>query len=263
MDTTNAYTPFVEISPMDSSGVYFFPMVPEGNFVIYAIPFNFEYLPTYYGDVLNWQSATVVTLGTPANPYNIHLLQADSYTNGSGTISGQIVQGDISSAMINKVNMLLKDASGKTILHNQVNDAGDFEFPQLAFGTYYLHAELAGCNSSDIQVILSQTNPTADLTLALSGRSILGKSEAMQVVAGIVYPNPVKEEARISVTLSNSTLLKVELFTMAGQRVYSQEMAAGTGENRITIPAAGIANGVYVLKISSLDGSLITRKLVK
>jgi len=264
MDSTNVFAPFVGLSPIDSSGVYYFPMVPEGNFVVYAIPFTPGYMPTYYGDVLDWESATIISLGTPNNPYNIHLIQGDSYTAGSGAIQGQLVQGDISSALINKVTMLLKDEAGNTILYNQVTDAGTFTFPLLAYGTYYVRAELAGCSRTDIKVVLSENSPTANVSLALSGRSILGEPEAPSALAaGVVYPDPVREDASISLHLNSTTNLILELSNMAGQLVYRQQLPAATGENLVKIPAAGLANGIYTLKIYSRDGLIIARKLVK
>ena len=264
MDTINYFVPFVSVSLLDSSGVYFFPMVPQGNFYIYAIPLVNGYLPTYYGDVLNWNDATVITLGTPNNPYDIHLVQGDSYVQGSGSIQGHLAQGDISQSMVDKVTMLLKNEHGKTIQHSPVNAAGDFNFSQLAYGTYYLYAELAGCESQTIKVVLSETTPSIQVGLALSGHSILGTPESLPSIdAGVVYPNPVNDYARIAMKLNNPADLTIELYNMSGQMISQIQKSCLAGETLVTIPTAGLNPGIFTLKIYTSEGLLITRKLVK
>lgn len=264
VDTTNTFVPFVDIAMIDSSGVYYFPMVPQGNYVIYAIPFEYGYLPTYYGNVLYWQDATVINLGTAANPYNINLIEGDSYVPGSGNIEGEITEGDFSSSLIDKVTMLLKDSQGNVILFSQVDEAGLFEFPQLAYGTYYLYAEMAGCNTQTIMVVIDEANPTAKVNLKLSGNSILGRNDQPLLLdAGVVYPNPVKETARISIRLSKASDLNIEILNMSGQLVDYRNESLGTGENLVSIPVKNLAPGIYTLKIYTSEGLLLNRKLVK
>lgn len=264
IDTNNNYVPFVDISLLDSAGVYFFPMVPQGNYVIYAIPFENGYLPTYYGNVLNWQNATAVQLGNPNNPYNINLLQSSGNPGGNGTIGGQVSQGDYSGSMVDKITMLLKDSNGNTILYSQVDPTGTFTFPQLAYGTYYLYAELAGCETQAILVVISEANPTVQVNLTLNGNSITGVNDKLiSLDAGIVYPNPVKNEAQITVRLNDATDLYVELYAMTGNLLYSVTEPVISGETTIVIPAAQLADGIYLLKLYTKSGSMLTRKLVK
>ncbi|NVO21111.1 MAG: PKD domain-containing protein [Bacteroidetes bacterium] len=264
VDTSNYFVPFVDITTLDSQGVYVFPMVPQGNFYVYAIPFMNGYLPTYYGDVLNWSAATVISLGTPANPYNIHLVEGDSYTPGTGTIQGQVNQGDISQGLVDKITMLLKDENGKTISYAQVNNTGEFIFPQLAFGTYYLYAELAGCQSQTIRVVIDATNTAPQVILQLSGNRILGTSESIaELIAGVVYPNPVNDIARITIKPTNPTDLTVELSNTAGQVVYQKLESNVHGETLLSILVAPLTPGIYTLRLYSHEGLMITRKLVK
>jgi len=264
VDTTNTFVPFVDIAMVDSSGVYYFPMVPQGNFVIYAIPFESGYLPTYYGNVLYWQDATVVSLGTPDNPYNIQLIEGDGYAAGNGSIEGELQQGDFSSSLIDKVTMLLKDEQGHVILYAQVDEAGLFEFPQLAYGTYYLYAELAGCETQAVKVVISETSPNAMITLKLSGNSILGREpQSPALEAGMVYPNPASREARIDLNLNRQTELSTTLYNDAGISVWSNTEQASAGFTTIRIPLTQLAPGIYSLRVYTTEGLMITRKLVK
>ena len=264
VDTTNTFVPFVDVTMLDSAGVYYFPMVPQGNYVIYAIPFIYGFLPTYYGNVLYWQDATVITLGSPNNPYNIYLIEGDSYSAGNGNISGQVTQGDISSSLIDKVTILLKDDQGNVILFRQVDDLGNFNFPQLAYGTYYLYAELAGCESQTIKVVIAEATPNATVNLTLSGSSILGREDqALTIEAGVVYPNPVRDIARIALTLNTASTIRIEIVNMAGQQVIYQEENLNAGQTIVSIPVNQLNSGVYSLRVSTHEGLLLTRKLVK
>ena len=266
VDTNNTFVPFVDISTIDSSGVYYFPMVPLGNYVIYAIPFENGFLPTYYGNTLYWQNATTVqpVTGTQNIPYNINLITSIGYPSGIGSIGGQISQGDFSASLIDKITMLLKDQNGNTILYSQVDPSGNFDFSQLAFGTYYLYAELTGCETEPIQVIISETSPASLVMLTLKGNSILGNYDTkISLDAGVIYPNPVLNDAQITVRLSSPSKLSVELYTMTGQMVYSKSESSSSGETIVLIPASQLAEGVYTLKMYTADGLIITRKLVK
>jgi len=264
IDTVNTFVPFVDVAMLDSVGVYYFPMVPQGSYVIYAIPFIYGFLPTYYGNVLYWQDATVITLGTPNNPYNINLIEGDNYSSGNGNITGQVTQGDISSSLIDKVTILLKDEQGNVILFEQVDELGNFNFPQLAYGTYYLYAELAGCASQSIKVVISEATPTATVNLTLSGNSILGRDDQkLTVEAGVVYPNPMKDVARLSLTLSQAATIQIEIVNMAGQQVIYREENLSAGQTVISIPVSQLNSGVYALRVFTHEGLLLTRKLVK
>ncbi len=264
LDTTGIYTPFVDIAILDLAGVYVFPMVPQGNYLIYAIPLSVGYIPTYYGNTLNWQNATVVQLSSPNNPYNINLIQSNVYAAGPGSIGGQITQGDFSGSLIDKVTMLLKDEFGNTILYSQVDPSGIFDFSQLAYGTYYLYAEMAGCETQPMKIVISETVPDAHMMLTMSGNSILDRDDKqISLDAGVVYPNPVKQDAQITVRLTSASDLVVGLYNMTGQLVYTKTEALNVGETIVLIPASQLTDGIYMLKIYTREGTILTRKLVK
>jgi len=263
VDTLGTYVPFVDVAEVDSSGIFYFPMVPEGNFVIYAIPFEYGYLPTYYGDVLYWQQATIVVAGAPNNPYIIHLIQGDPSGSGSGSIYGSLQQGDINTSLIDKVTMLLKDDQGNEILFDRVDDAGAFEFPQLAYGTYYLYAEMAGCQSQTIKVVLDEANPNAEVNLVLSGNRVLGSDDnALSMSSATLSPNPAGDYTRLTISSNAEGSVKISLGTMEGRQIYCSTESLHSGDNSFTIQLAGVSPGIYTLRIIGSNGLMLTRKLV-
>lgn len=265
LDTTANFLPFIDISMVDSSGIYYFPMVPLGQYMIYAIPFiPTGYLPTYYGDVLSWEAATVVSLGQANNPYNINLIEAFTFNTGGGGINGQINTTGIKGGLVDKITMLLMNESGETISFNQVDNEGAFDFSDLDYGIYYLKAEMVGCESDYIKVELTMENPIADVVMTLSGNNILGVNENTSTMeAGVVYPNPVSNIARISVKMSEGSQVTIELYNLSGQRVYQSVENLAHGSTEISVPVSQLRDGFYSLRIYTNSGMDLTRKLLK
>ncbi len=265
VDTTNSSNPFIDISYIDSMGIYYFSMVPAGNYVVYAMPMDSNgYLPTYYGDVLYWEEATIIQAGQAENPCNIHLLTAGNMAAGNGNINGLISNGEQRSGMLDKITMQLMDAGGNMISFDKVNTQGDFIFPSLEFGKYFVHAEIAGITSDVIQVTLSQESPSAIINMTLSGKQIQGISEVPPAFeAGVIYPNPVTELAHLSILTKSSFPVIVELYSMTGKMVYTTGKMAETGETQLSIPVSSLPVGIYTLRIYSDNGTSITRKLLK
>ncbi len=263
LDTSFNFLPFIDISMVDSSGVYYFPMVPQGDFLIYAIPIlPFGYFPTYYGDIINWEDATIVSLGQAANPYDINLVVADSYTSGIGTINGQI-NTVLKTTLIDKITMLLMNDAGQPISFHQVDEDGVFTFPELDYGIYYLRGELAGCQSDYVKVEITQQNPQIDVVMTFSGNQILGIHDSKPVLeAGVVYPNPATDQANITIKLESASLVTIELYNLTGQLAFRQTKHLGAGETTLKVPAGQLRNGIYSLRIYTDSGLSLTRKLL-
>lgn len=265
LDTANYYVPFVDVAMIDSAGVYYFPMVPQGNFIIYAIPFIQGYMPTYYGNTLYWQSSAIVSLGIPNNPYNIQLIAANlgGIAAGTGTISGQISQGDFRSSLVDKITMLLSDQSGNLIKYCQVSSTGQFEFPALALGTYHLHAELAGCSSQDIEITITEENPSAEVNLTLSGHSILGVYDVQPPsFTGTISPNPAGNDLIIYLYSESNTRVNTQVYSLTSRLMIADARDINSGNSRIVVPVDKLIPGMYIVNIFTGNGLKITRKLI-
>ena len=265
LDTSFNYMPYVDVSMIDSNGVYYFTQVPDGEYYIYAIPFDSNgYLPTYYGDVVFWEDATLVTLGEPANPYNIHLVEAFDFVPGIGSINGQIQLGSLKSSMVDKIVMLLFDDMGNTITFSLVDEAGQFVFPSLDYGTYYLYAELSGVSSEYIRVDILPGDWQKEVTLTFNGNRILGVNESAKTLnAGELYPNPAKTSATLVLDLKAPAQVTTELYSVTGQKVYFNEQKMMQGKAVITIPIANLPQGIYTVRVITGDGLQATRKLIR
>ncbi len=264
LDTIN-YTPYIDYSIVDSSGIYYFTMVPQGNYLIYAIPFTPSgYLPTYYGDVTGWENATVVSLGQPNNPYTINLVPATVFNPGNGTINGMINPGNTKSILVDKITMILRNEQGQAISFSQVDKDGEFDFTSLGYGVYFLHAELAGCTSDNVRIVITADDPAVEVNLTFSGSEILGTSEPEQMFGTcLVYPNPVKSEVHLTLTTQEASPVTIEILNIMGQITGHYDYHLDTGVNQISIPMNSLQEGLYTLRIKNSSGIQIIRKLLK
>ena len=259
------YEPYFDMTMIDSAGIYVFPYVPNGEFYVYAVPLDFnDYLPTYYGDVINWDEATSIVLGEPENPYDINLVSAEGMMNpGSGNIDGNIAEG-IKGEFIDKIQVLLYNESHEVIGFTDVDENGRFNLSNLAYGTYYVYAELSGTNSDMIKVVLTNDEPDASVNMTMSGSTILGNTETFaNTEVGEVYPNPTNKEARIELTNVKETNVKVEVIDMTGRSQYVREYHLNAGRSVINIPMEHLIKGMYIVRISNSDGDIITRKALR
>ncbi|MEI6899629.1 MAG: PKD domain-containing protein, partial [Bacteroidota bacterium] len=265
IDTLPPYVQFIDASAIDTNGVYYFTSVPNGNFYIYAIPFNpAGYLPTYYGDAIYWQNASMIHLGQPNNPYNIHLVHADSIFPGDGMISGNItVMRMNTSVSADKITMILMDAEGKAISSNRVTLQGEFEFSNLEYGTYLVKGELAGIGSDIISVVLSSDHPTANISMTFNGSRILGIQRLFPGTSiGEIFPNPAKDELFIPIQAEHQLDISTEVINFLGVVMLKKSEPLPPGKSVIKMYTTNLSDGIYILRITSPEGNHLSRKFI-
>jgi PKD repeat protein len=264
MNPNGGYSPFGEPWLVDSNGVYYFTLVPDGNYLILAIPFDSSnFIPTYFGDVINWQEATQVILGVPDNPYNINLVMAGQKSPGQGTVSGQINRAGLRDNEVEKINMIMMNESGTAIGFSKVSASGLFDFQSMDYGTYYMRAELPGVSCENMMIIITIEKPNLEVFLNFSGNSIQGVNETNPVRELIsVYPNPARDRLSIILQLTASLKIVVEIFNMTGRLVYDTDESCNAGQNTLLIALNDYPAGIYTLRISSSNGINQVRKIL-
>jgi len=260
------FTPFNDFVLLDSSGVFLFPYVPNGAYVLYAIPLNYSgYLPTYYGDVIVWDDAAIIELGEANNPYNINLVPIDmSQNQGNGTISGLITVSAERSGMVDKVKVLLFNQNYQAMGFTNVHADGTFSFDNLADGTYYIYPELPGMKSGYIRVDLTESHNHADVFLNMTEDSILGASEIPSVsVSAVMYPNPAVHQTTLAVNSDRSTNVSVTVYDISGRAVQSMQAILNPGNNNIVIPVSQLQQGIYFIRLITGEGEQLNQRLIK
>jgi len=77
-----------------------------------------------------------------------------------------------------------------------------------------------------------------------------------------LFPNPASQMVNINYTLENSSEVKISIFNIAGQEVYTENIVEGfAGENFSEINVSSFVKGTYFVKIQSNESN-VTKKLI-
>ena len=106
------------------------------------------------------------------------------------------------------------------------------------------------------------SNSLTDQKVAFDIPAVLSSSKQLSEQLLDVYPNPAREQVTIRTQVGSSAPVQVELVSLLGQRVRTQTVtAARLQQDGVTMNTAGIAQGVYVVRLTTSEGT-ITKKLV-
>jgi len=254
----------------DTLGYFYFPQQLEANYYVKSEPAAGSsafglYAPTYYGDVLNWTSASVINLNSDLFNEDIHLLSIPGPSPGPGNIGGSVFSGAKGDA-ISMAEIILKDGSGNMLSYNNTDVWGHFEFSGIAYGTYILLPEIAGKTANPVTVVLSPNTPDiTNLIFTVNEHSVAAgineASEESGFSAGNIFPNPASDYAYINLTTQKTLNARIDIITLAGQTALSTAETI-SDQYRLQIDLRKLPQGIYYITITT-EGNLITRKLIK
>ncbi len=263
-------------SQLTFGGWFHFTSVQPGSYLLKATllpgsPLYANYLPTYLGDVLIWSqaTATVVTNQSVGNQF-ISLVQGVN-PGGPGFIGGLIAQGaNKNGDPLPNVSVLLLNTDQEPLAHTITDEDGEYEFTNLAYGTYLVHVEIAGKVSEFWTVTIDATQPSfalADFDVHSTHVDAVGSSvgidSGLAPETVIAYPNPTTGALTIELDLGTWTQaahLRLSLFNGMGAELRSQEVNSAT--DRLEWNLSELPAGVYLLHASSQRGTL-TQRIVK
>ena len=73
----------------------------------------------------------------------------------------------------------------------------------------------------------------------------------------VVYPNPAADVAYVE---SGSAMGNIAVYSLSGQKVLAANAA---GERRVALEVENLQSGVYVVKIATEDGEVVSRLIKK
>jgi hypothetical protein len=92
------------------------------------------------------------------------------------------------------------------------------------------------------------------------GETKATQPEVVKSLRAVAYPNPTNGIFTVALSgTSGSTLLKVEIYSMSGLRVLSQDLP---GERKHVFSVDGLNSGIYIIHVTT-DNGLETVKLIK
>jgi PKD repeat protein len=278
-----AFDPDNNLVPLDTTtinteyGYYYFYEVPEGKYIVKArlegnsVHYG-SFVPTYYGNTINWQQAEEVIPTEDNFELDIALIPSLGITTGLGRITGQISYDtlrDGSSAIpAGDVEIVLLNDRGNYLTCGLSDIEGFFNFAELDLGTYQLFPDVTGVPTNPMFVTLSEEEPAAeDLSLVIHTEEIIfsirDKESAFLGKALVAYPNPVYDVATIQLEMKRSSTVDIQLLDLTGRTLIRQYSAMNAGPNRISLDMSGLSGGCYQVMIIPEDKIAVTTRLIK
>lgn len=256
-------------------GYFAFPHVLPGTYIIHAsLTGNSlhaqEYFPMYYPSSLEWIHAEKIEVGQSSTfDLRIDLMKRGNPLSGPAAIVGRVTDGDLpgDSLVYAGAGVLLLNSDLQPLQYTTSRVDGTFLFEELPYGHYSLYADYPGKYSRYTGVSLaSPTAITDTLLVGLFSHDVTALPENPGEGSGMgsVLPNPCSDRIHFSVYESAGLMLTCELYNLTGRRILSSAVHCITATSTITLPMGGISEGLYLLRVTRSDGSVIgIKKVIK
>jgi hypothetical protein len=253
-----------------AEGYYEFSGLAAAQYIVKAEPspnsiYYGSFLPTYYGDVLHWEDATVINLTQNMDGAIIHLLAVSNAQPGPGSIGGHIESGG-NRVLEADVPVILKSES-TGYLNMILSDAeGHFEFGNLEYGTYKLFAEIPGKTIVPMSITLDETNPNInDIVMVIMQSEIVFMGiEDSPVFESVSepYPNPSEDIVSVLVNVKKAVNINVTVTDRLGQTI-SKSIEAINVSGRIELDVRNLPAGVYFLTLTDGEHQGVVKRFMR
>jgi PKD repeat protein len=274
MDTLWQNVIEVQTVNIDSGGYYSFTEVPVYNTRLYYVQAELtegsayfgEYVPTYHLSALSWEVAEPI-LPLMNGPAYIYMIAGSPVDGGNGGITG-IVSNLGTRGLMNNVEVVLMDSDKNPLMYLRSDEQGKFSFENLPLGTYIIHAELMGIHTIQAEVTLSEQQPVANVEVQVSGGEaniVFGIPEQHISLdkVGEIYPNPVYGSAKFDISVKSPVTVEISIFGQTGQLMNTNEIFLSTGTNNLKLNTADLPASLYLLRITTEQGEMVSRKFMK
>lgn len=250
----------------DINGNLLIQDLPDGPFLLKAAllpgtPLYDDYLPSYYSGSLFWSGAVPLLPlsevgwwgGCNIPHYYIDLIPGQN-PGGPGFIGGLVseganLQGHGNGAEWGEgdpmagVNVVLTLPDGTPMAVTVTNSAGNYEFPDLPWGTYVVTLDIPGMPLVSATVVIGQNQPTqGNVNFKVDNNSIaLSALEHELKLRVRVSPNPVEDLLLIE------TAERADMTLMDVQGKVHLNVFGNGAETRISI--GHLPSGVYFLAV--------------
>lgn len=253
---------------------YTFFNVQPGTYLVKAAllpasPFYQNYMPTYLGDEMLWNNATSVVVANQNQILPIISLVPGNNPGGPGFIGGAISQG------ANKVldgladvSILLMTEQGQAVNHTVSDAEGEYEFRNLAYGTYHLYVEITGKLSEKWIVSLDAQGERfekADFRVMEAEVLASGTTGINDFSFGNllnVYPNPTQGIMNLEVEMTEQKDLRISVMSLVGQKLIEKTVPQVIGSRKISLELNELMTGTYLLMIEA-EGESLNRLIIK
>ncbi|MFK7971769.1 MAG: PKD domain-containing protein [Bacteroidia bacterium] len=259
---------------VDTVGYYYFQLTAGMRYTVKAAlnpgdPNFANFLPTYLGDTLLWSNADFV-MANQSHYRNINMI-AGVNPGGPGFIAGNVQQGANKKEgdPIAGIPVLLFDAGMSPVAYAYSDVNGNYNFGNLAYGTYYIHPEKMNVPTTPLQVTISAANPSVSGAVmvvnstSINGFIATGLDFDIFTAAGSLAPNPTTGITKLNFSLDQSASVTVSVLDLSGKVLQATTNRYTTGEQSVTLELSSLPAGVYLVKAAAEGSEAFYQKLVK
>ena len=212
----------------------------------------------------------IVAAGEPNAWYSINLVPSIYWSQGNASITGIINWGGAfksGGTPAANIEIALFSSTGAPIAYTFSNNDGTFEFNNLPYGEFSLHAEMTGKITETVVVNLSENSTAANINFVVTAAIITATGsdnlDTLKLVAGNLYPNPVGEVLYLELNASSSGTALVEVIDLQGRIIRSESQEMSGGSSRISIATGDLMKGMYLLRVNTEGCDPVQRRFIK
>ncbi|MEL6988726.1 MAG: T9SS type A sorting domain-containing protein, partial [Bacteroidota bacterium] len=263
-------------NPIGEGMMYGFNNIEAGNYLVLAdgqsVGNGAPLLPTYNGNVLFWDEATLIEAHQGSHEANIELIEGIQ-TRGPGAISGYVEEG-LGGIILNNsrgvdnplpnASMILLDGVGRPVNHDPSDVTGAFDFGNLPYGRYELHINIPGINREMVEINLTPENPSIEnIIFSVNGNEVTtGIEDLLDAEDVNIFPNPFSNEIQISFEVKTSADARLSIVDINGKEVMNQTLRLNQGTYNESFDLSNLANGLYMMNIV-YDGEVLSKRIIK
>ncbi|MDZ4758931.1 MAG: PKD domain-containing protein [Bacteroidota bacterium] len=263
----------VDSTNTDSTHHYLF-ILPVGDYIVKAA-LNFgstnykHYLPTYHENKLHWDSARVVHLNAHKTTVNIYMVSGKNH-GGPGFIGGYVSQGANKTEAVGDpvadVEIILYNDLMEPLDYTYSKADGNYAFNNLPYGTYYIHPEVVGKETYQLQVTLDASKEARkDVNITVNSLYVIVETgidiiTTTENIIGNVYPNPAYNVLNILMNAELNITGKISIVDIQGKTLLEQNI---NNKNNIVLDIAQFPQGIYNIMVQTKNGEIFSRRFVK
>lgn len=277
LNLTQVSEGFVDNSITRPNYFYDFHYLRTGTYLIKAAlapasAYYNDYLPTYYGDELFWSDATVINLTQDTSNININLIPGNN-PGGPGFVGGLISQGankrDEGDPEPN-VQVMLLDMNNDPVQCTYSNAQGEWEFSNIAYGTYQVYAEVPGKTTEPVTITIDAANETINnIDLVVETQRITGSGgiissiEDLELTSTAIFPNPTTGVATITITTERTANAEMVVLNTMGQEVMREELTLNAGQQELNLNISNNPTGIYFMQLRIEGKPVLNQRFLK
>ena len=250
---------------------YNFPNIPQGYYRAYAkiSPQSSAYgqfYNTWAPNNFNWQNADSILVDSNNIWTSIILTKNTvSYPTGNGEISGTIFNKNSNgNTPASDIDVFLLHNDSSIISKTQTNTQGEYGFPNLAFGTYYIHPEITGKFTHDKKITLNFDYPTVDTVgFVIDGNQVITSitKQRKTIYSFSIYPNPFKDIITIHSSSMERLATTISIIDISGRLLWEEQLTIAPISKK-NINTSKLSKGLYFITIKT-SNSKTTKKIIK